>query len=275
MTANPLLVAQLSALKAQGMSASAAAAALVGAGSRSRETRSAAGTEGGKAPFGTAAARTRIGASDLSLALAATFAGGLSPAELAGIIHEQYPNLPAVEVARAVQAGLPSTSKADMYAALTGCGFSAGDAQAAVDTLYPAPPAPTPTPPVPVNVTVRANQPWQASGVTLLSGQKAAIAVTGGSWTASPQAGMCGAGGSRFVAKPGYTLPGAREGALIGRVGSNPPFLVGPAANAPDGQAGMLSLCINDDLERRYGSGLADNRGELNVTVTLTGPASA
>jgi hypothetical protein len=268
-----MLVEQLSAFKAEGMSASAAAAALVGAGSRSRETRSAAGTEG-KAPFETAAARTRIGASDLSLALAATFEGGLSPAELARIIHEQYPNLAAVEVARAVQAGLPSTFKADMYAALTGCGFSAGDAQAAVDTLYPAPPAPTPIPPVPVNVTVQANQPWQASGVTLFSGQKAAIVVSGGSWTANPQTGMCGAGGSGYVAKPGYTLPGAREGALIGRVGSNPPFLVGPAANAPDGQTGMLSLCINDDIERRYGSGLSDNRGALNVTVTLTGPAS-
>ena len=62
--------------------------------------------------------------------------------------------------------------------------------------------------------------------------------------------------------------PGANEGALIGRVGSGgTPFLVGDLAEVPPGETGELQLCINDDLEGRYGIGLGDNQGALTVQV--------
>lgn len=241
MTANPALVQQLSAYKASGMSAPDAAAALMGGGQASGS---------GGAP---------VGASDLSLALAAVFGPALTAAVLASIIHKFFPNLSALGVAEQVQAALPNTSQTDMYNALIGCGFSATDAQGSVNILYPA------------TVTVQANQPWQPTGVTVTGQQQTAIVCTGGSWTANPADGNCGANGnSSYTAKSGYTMPGQPEGALIGQIGTNAPFLVGASVNAPTGQSGMLSLCINDDLNGEYGAGLTDNSGALTVTVTTT-----
>lgn len=80
---------------------------------------------------------------------------------------------------------------------------------------------------------------------------------------------MVGAAGHPgLTAKPGYTLPGQAEGALIGRIGtSGAPFLVGNQAQLPRGQQGELQLCINDDLAGRYGAGLSDNQGSLSVEV--------
>lgn len=92
---------------------------------------------------------------------------------------------------------------------------------------------------------------------------------TGGQWTANPATGMVGAAGNpRLIAKPGYALPGQPEGALIGRIGnSGVPFLVGNQVQLPRGQQGELQLCINDDLDGRYGAGLSDNLGSLSVEV--------
>lgn len=118
-------------------------------------------------------------------------------------------------------------------------------------------------------VQVQANQAWQGTGVQV-NGQSWQLAVcTGGQWTANPATGMVGAAGNPgFIAKPGYTLPGQPEGALIGRIGnSGAPFLVGNQAQLPRGQQGELQLCINDDLAGRYGAGLSDNLGSLAVEV--------
>ncbi|WP_200627763.1 GMC family oxidoreductase [Pseudomonas sp. LAM2023] len=118
-------------------------------------------------------------------------------------------------------------------------------------------------------VQVQANQAWQGTGVQV-NGQSWQLAVcTGGQWTANPVTGMVGAAGNPgFIAKPGYTLPGQPEGALIGRIGnSGVPFLVGNQAQLPRGQQGELQLCINDDLAGRYGAGLSDNLGSLAVEV--------
>ena len=86
---------------------------------------------------------------------------------------------------------------------------------------------------------------------------------------ANPATGMVGGDGhAGLIAKPGYTLPGANEGALIGRIGSNgAPFLIGAQGQLPHGQKGELQLCINDDLDGRYGAGLSDNQGSLSVEV--------
>lgn len=118
-------------------------------------------------------------------------------------------------------------------------------------------------------VQVQANQAWQGTGMQV-NGHSWQLAVcTGGQWTANPATGMVVAQGhSGLIAKPGYTLPGQNEGALIGRIGSNgAPFLVGNQAQLPRGQQDELQLCINDDLTGRYGAGLGDNQGSLSVEV--------
>jgi hypothetical protein len=264
MSTNPfVLIEQLSAFKASGMSPAAAAAALMAANPGAGPSAE----PGGISPFGALEAAfglpgEMIGANDLSQVLVEVFGGGLTAGELASILHARFPDLPALGLARAVLAGLPNTSKTDIDNALTGCGIPASDALGAVNILYPA------------TVTIQANQAWQATGVTVTGQQSTTLTCEGGSWTANPANGMCGANGDPgFVAKDGYTLPGAAEGAVIGRIGANPPFLVGALITKPPGQSGMLSLCINDDLNGRYGAGLTDNTGALTFTITTAAPS--
>ena len=121
--------------------------------------------------------------------------------------------------------------------------------------------------PVTSEFVVQSTAPWQATGITVAAGTKVNIAAVG-MWTANPASGMCGPQGTpQYIAKPGYTLPGAHEGALIGRVASAI-FMVGVGAEVPQGVSGPLELCINDDLNGRYGAGLADNIGSVTVKVT-------
>jgi choline dehydrogenase-like flavoprotein len=118
-------------------------------------------------------------------------------------------------------------------------------------------------------VQVQANQPWQGTGVQISGPSPRVVRYVSGKWLASPLGGMVDGNGSPgLIAKAGYTLAGANEGALIGRVSSSgTPFLVGDLAEIPTGQTGELQLCINDDLEGRYGIGLGDNQGALTVLV--------
>ncbi|NWE22140.1 GMC family oxidoreductase [Pseudomonas sp. P7548] len=120
-------------------------------------------------------------------------------------------------------------------------------------------------------VQVQANQPWQGTGVQISGPSPRWVRYISGKWLASPVGGMVDGNGSPgLIAKPGYTLPGANEGALVGRVGSSgTPFLLGDKGAVPPGQSGELQLCINDDLEGRYGIGLADNQGALTVQVAF------
>ena len=149
----------------------------------------------------------------------------------------------------------PSTGTANPTLTITALTFQAADVVAS-DLLKR-------------TVQVQARDPWQGTGVQI-NGQSWQLAVcTGGQWTANPGTGMVGAAGHPgLTAKPGYTLPGQPEGALIGRIGtSGAPFLVGNQAQLPRGQQGELQLCINDDLAGRYGAGLSDNQGSLSVEV--------
>ncbi|MBK3474143.1 GMC family oxidoreductase [Pseudomonas carnis] len=149
----------------------------------------------------------------------------------------------------------PSTGTANPTLTITALTFQAADVVAS-DLLKR-------------TVQVQARDPWQGTGVQI-NGQSWQLAVcTGGQWTANPGTGMVGAAGHPgLTAKPGYTLPGQAEGALIGRIGtSGAPFLVGNQAQLPRGQQGELQLCINDDLAGRYGAGLSDNQGSLSVEV--------
>ncbi|MCU7646536.1 hypothetical protein [Pseudomonas piscis] len=185
----------------------------------------------------------------------------ITAAALAIILHETYPNLTALEIGGIILAPnvLPGTPAPEMASALAGAGFDANSTNDAVNVLYP------------ITLTVQANQAWQASGLNV-TGRQVTLISAQGSWTANPANGMVGpAGDSRFIAPARYTLPGAPEAALIGKIGSNAPFLVGAYVQAPPGQSGPLQLCINDDLDGVYGAGLRDNVGTLQVNLQTKG----
>lgn len=66
----------------------------------------------------------------------------LTPAQLATILHQLYPELSAVEVGRNIldPAAFPNTTAAVMQSALLTAGFAPGEVTEAIKTLYPAPP---------------------------------------------------------------------------------------------------------------------------------------
>ncbi|WP_248749296.1 hypothetical protein [Pseudomonas sp. MWU15-20650] len=181
----------------------------------------------------------------------------ITAAALAIILHETYPSLTALEIGTTILAPnvLPGTPAPEMASALAGAGFDAASTSDAVNVLYP------------ITLTVQANEAWQASGLTVTGRQVTRISAQG-QWTANPANGMSGpAGNPAYIAPARYTLPGAAEAALIGKIGNNAPFLVGVAVQAPTGQSGPLQLCINDDLDGVYGAGLRDNIGTLQVNL--------
>ena len=62
----------------------------------------------------------------------------------------------------------------------------------------------------------------------------------------------------------GFPLPGKNVGALVGKIGKNPPFFIG--TNDPTvkfNQTGILYLSIND-----YKAALFDNAGTLKVKIS-------
>lgn len=120
-----------------------------------------------------------------------------------------------------------------------------------------------------VTMQVQSNIAWQGTGVQINGLIPRVVRYVSGLWCASPQGGnVDGNGGSRHIDYSSYALPGAAEGALIGRVGNDgTPFLVGDLAQVPSDQQGELQLCINDDLTGQHGSGLKDNTGALTIRV--------
>ncbi|MBL4594796.1 MAG: hypothetical protein JKX68_13425 [Flavobacteriales bacterium] len=122
-----------------------------------------------------------------------------------------------------------------------------------------------------VAYTVQANIKWQDTGITINRGDHVTIIYTEGEWTANPATGFVDANGnSNLKAKSGYTLPGANEGALCGKIGAEGDvFLIGNAKEIPEGSLGNLFLCINDDLNGEYGPGFADNEGAVTVSIDV------
>lgn len=121
------------------------------------------------------------------------------------------------------------------------------------------------------SVTVQAKSKWPDSGISIEKGDRVIVRYTGGRWTANPETGFVDANGnSEFIAKPGYTLPGANEGALCARVGeSGKVVLIGDEGQVPSDSSGKLYLCINDDLNGEYGPGFSDNEGAVTVTIDI------
>lgn len=121
-----------------------------------------------------------------------------------------------------------------------------------------------------VSKSIPANTPWVGTGVTVAAGETVKIRYTGGRWSVSPAASnLTAQGATRFIAKPGYALPGRPEGALVGRIGQGAPFYVGNGYEVPVGQTGELQLAANDDVSGKYGRGYADNSGALTVEIDL------
>jgi len=112
---------------------------------------------------------------------------------------------------------------------------------------------------------------WQDIG-HINEGEKCTINYLSGFWTANPNIGddtLYDANGSTITAtQKGYPLVGVPEGALIGRIGKNKPFLIGNGPiSTPDGQSGMLKVVINDDLKGLHGAGLSDNEGVIIISA--------
>lgn len=115
--------------------------------------------------------------------------------------------------------------------------------------------------------------PWLDTGIRMNASRVATIKYIDGLWTANPNINngnmYNSAGNPTFIsAKAGYALPKANEGALVGKVGDTV-FLIGLGASTPPGLVGKLELCINDDLKGIYGAGLTDNKGQVNVKISV------
>lgn len=121
-----------------------------------------------------------------------------------------------------------------------------------------------------IKINVASTKPWQYAR-SIREGESYTIQYLSGLWTANPNIDngkKYDANGSNITAtQSGYPLVGAKEGALIGRIGENEPFMIGDGASTPVGQFGPLLLTINDDLTGQYGQGLSDNDGEIVVSI--------
>ncbi len=118
-------------------------------------------------------------------------------------------------------------------------------------------------------VEVAANVKWQKTGVYSSENEKIVVIYRSGKWSVSPSVrNVDGNGSSGYIAKKGYTMPGKPEGSLIGRIGSNT-FYLGNRGETPAGVAGELELCVNDDLDGKYGKGFQDNSGSISVELEL------
>lgn len=121
----------------------------------------------------------------------------------------------------------------------------------------------------PVLFEVHAALPWQKTGIILTPKEKAVIVYQSGTWSVSSDASGCDAdGGYRRLKYSEYPVPGAAEGALVGRVGDQV-FLAGLSSQTPENASGELQFCPNDDLLGIYGSGLSDNSGSIKVMITI------
>jgi hypothetical protein len=126
-----------------------------------------------------------------------------------------------------------------------------------------------------VAATIEAKQPWQKVGLSL-HGHGVLRFRTEGQWVFNPAQPAVGGDGAQSLSTAGrtaYTFSGrqGREGQLIGRIGGGQPFVVGARGmhKVEPHDTGELSMMINDDVEARYGAGLADNSGHLTVTAKL------
>jgi len=111
-------------------------------------------------------------------------------------------------------------------------------------------------------MSVPARQCWTNTGISVRQGQRITFDGSGEiqlSADAQDVAGVAGSRTGRYA--PNAPIRGALAGALIGRVGTAPPFGIGDQKSAlPMPAGGQLFLGINDDS-------CGDNRGEFKVQI--------
>jgi hypothetical protein len=114
--------------------------------------------------------------------------------------------------------------------------------------------------------TVQANQAWQGTGVTVSPGQFVCVAADGlwshgyqGLQTLTPFYGPEGFGKDDPANVPEVV---SRVGALIGKIGTNAPFLVERQLCFIPGAAGELMLSMNDDP-----GAFGNNVGKMYVQI--------
>ena len=113
-------------------------------------------------------------------------------------------------------------------------------------------------------VQVDAKQPWTDSGITVRAGDHVVFRASGDIDVLTGQGLSAGPAGTPAV-KGNYPVAGASAGALIARVGTGRPFLVGSSTEPIRMPAnGRLFLGINDDH-------LGDNSGAFSVGLTNQG----
>jgi hypothetical protein len=120
-------------------------------------------------------------------------------------------------------------------------------------------------------ITVPANQPWTDTGITVRRGDVLTFNGSGAINFAQGAGVSSGVGGSPAATNPSmnYPLKGAYLGALIGKVGSSAPFLIGANTGPITMPAsGRLFLGVNDDHH-------ADNNGNYSVVVQSTATTGA
>jgi hypothetical protein len=119
-------------------------------------------------------------------------------------------------------------------------------------------------------ITVAANQPWTDTGITVRRGDVLTFSGSGTINFASGAGVSSGVGGSPAATNAAmkYPLRSAFLGALIGRVGTGAPFLIGTNTGPITMPAsGRLMLGVNDDHH-------ADNSGNYSVLVQTTSATS-
>ncbi len=126
-------------------------------------------------------------------------------------------------------------------------------------------------------VRVDARSSWARTGVTLQKGDRVHIAAEG-EWSANGK-DACGAGGYPNTLKYGHIYLEPRNsprqiadrpyGMLLGRIGEGKPFAIGAQGTLTAPADGPLAFDINEitDEDKR-----SDNRGQLNVTLTVSRP---
>lgn len=109
-------------------------------------------------------------------------------------------------------------------------------------------------------VTVNAAMQWTSVGMLVRRGEVIRFQSSGTVSLSSNNGDTAqpGGGNRKAVNAP---LPNAPAGALIGRIGTGQPFLIGSQTSVEMPNAGFLFLGVNDD-------GFADNGGHFTVVVT-------
>jgi hypothetical protein len=126
-----------------------------------------------------------------------------------------------------------------------------------------------------VTTSVAPTQGWTATGVILTAGSDVAIRASGsihfgqGPIDRMAPAGLPWGPQCDAVAGPGaqWVAPGLDCYALIGRIGSGQPFVIGNGASVDAAVDGELMLAVNDD-------NFADNSGAWSVAVSVPRPSA-